>query len=38
VRAANFAHAWREVESYVKSHYTPEITLRLETLYHRNEE
>jgi hypothetical protein len=36
LRAENFAHAWREVEAYVKSHYSPEITIRRETIYRRN--
>jgi hypothetical protein len=37
-RAANFAYAWREVEAYVKSRYTPEVTLRREALYKREGE
>lgn len=38
VRARNFAFAWREIEKYVKQNYTPEVTLRRETIYRRSGE
>jgi hypothetical protein len=35
VRAANFSWAWRQVESYVKSKYTPAAVIRGETIWQR---
>jgi hypothetical protein len=35
VRAENFRWAWRQIESYTKSRYTPAVQIRGETIYQR---
>jgi hypothetical protein len=37
VRAQNYAHAWHEVEDYVRTHYLPQARIGTETVYRRNE-